>query len=147
MQSPPASSLSSDSFSKSDDPLLAAVLERAKKLDALDRALRDAMPPALAGRCRLANVRGSCLVFLATSSAVAARLRLEQNELLQHAAQATGKRFDKIAVKVAPMSPVPPEAAPPRPLSSAASGHLSDAARVLADPELRDLFLKLASLA
>ena len=147
MQNQTAGSLSAERMNASDDPLLAAVLERAKKLDALDLALRDAMPPALAGRCRLANVRGTCLVFLASSPPVAARLRLEQNELLRRATETTGKRFDKITVKVATAEPVPPGSAPLSPLSTTAAGHLSDAARVLADPELRDLFLKMASLA
>lgn len=131
----------------SDDPLLAALVQRAKKLDTLDRTLREAMPHELAKRCRLANVRGSCLVFLASSSPVAARLRVEQPELLRAAGLATGQRYDKLTVKVAPVSPVPPEAAPYEPLSTTASEHLSKAARVLADPELRDLFLKLASFA
>ena len=51
------------------------------------------------------------------------------------------------AVKVAPARPVPPEPRPPKPLSTAAAAHLGESAAFLADPELRDLFLRLASLA
>lgn len=128
------------------DPILAGLVERARKLDALDRTLRGALPPRLADRCRLANVDGSRLVFLAHSPAVAARLRQMQDEMLRHAAETTGQRMDKLTVKVAAVPAVPP-ATPLEPLSPAASAHLADTARLLADPEMRDLFLKLASLA
>ncbi len=125
---------------------LTGLVERARELDALDRTLRGALPPNLADRCRLANVDGSRLVFLANSPAVAARLRQLQAEVFRHAADTAGLRFDKFTVKVAAVHAVPP-ATPQEPLSPTASAHLADAARFLADPELRDLFLKLASLA
>jgi hypothetical protein len=128
------------------DPVLAGLVARARELDALDRTLRGALPPQLANRCRLANVDGSRLVFLAHSPAVAARLRQLQAELFRHAAETTGQRFDKFTVKVAAVPAVPP-AAPLEPLSPAASAHLAETARLLADPEMRDLFLRLASLA
>jgi len=129
------------------EPALAGLIERAKQLDALDRTLRDALPELLARQCRLANVRGSRLVFLASSSSVAARLRLAQNTLLQSASRILGRPFDKLTLKVAPVPSVPPEQAPQKPLSNSASAHLANAARVLADPELRDLLLRMASLA
>ena len=128
------------------EPGLAGLVARAKELDALDRTLRGALPPQLADRCRLANVDGSRLVFLANSPAVAARLRQMQDELFRHAAATSGLRFERFTVKVAAVPAVPP-AAPLEPLSPAASAHLADSARLLADPELRDLFLRLASLA
>lgn len=129
------------------DPVLVDLIQRAKILDALDSALRDALPPQLACRCRLANAYDTRLVFLANSSVVAARLRLMQDELLRCANQNHGGRYEKLTVKVAPVPSVPPETAPQKPLSNAAASHLAQAARVLADPELRDLFLRLASLA
>ena len=129
------------------DPVLVDLIERARFLDALDLALRDALPPQLASRCRLANAHDTRLVFLASSSLVAARLRLMQDELLRCANRNPGGRYEKLTVKVAPVPPVPPETAPQKPLSNAAADHLTQAARILADPELRDLFLRLASLA
>jgi len=128
------------------DPVLAGLVARARELDALDRALRGALPPQLADRCRLANVDGSRLVFLANSPAVAARLRQLQDEMFRRAAESTGQRYDKFTVKVAAVPAVPP-ATPLEPLSPAASAHIAEAARLLNDPELRDLFLRLASSA
>ena len=51
-------------------------LRRALWLDALDRQLRPHLPPALANRCRLANVDGEHLVFLVESPVWHAKVRL-----------------------------------------------------------------------
>jgi hypothetical protein len=150
MQSPksgPPRSRSNGPKAALAEPALAGLIDRARKLDALDRTLRDALPESIARQCRLANVRGSRLVFLANSSAVAARLRLAQTTLLQAAGRILGRPFDVLTLKVAPVPSVPPDQAPQKPLSNSASAHLADAARVLADPELRDLLLRMASLA
>ena len=88
------------------DPILVDLIERARFLDALDSALRDALPPQLASRCRLANVDDTRLVFLASSSLVAARLRLMQDELLRCANRNPGGRYEKLTVKVAPVPSV-----------------------------------------
>ncbi len=63
------------------------------------------------------------------------------------AAHAIGVRAGYITVKVAPPPPV--EIAPDRskPLSPAAADHLKAAAISTSDPELRRLFLELASIA
>lgn len=130
-----------------DAPSLAGLVEHARYLDALDKALRDTLPAPLSGLCRLANVRGSRMVLLASSPNVAARLRLLQPSLVDAANRVTGRQIDSLTVKVSPAPPVPPGAVPRKPLSNTAATHLGDAAAILADPELRDLFLRLAALA
>jgi hypothetical protein len=130
-----------------DSPALAVLVDRARTLDALDKTLRDTLPEALAGRCRLANAAEARIVFLASSPSVAARLRLLQPQILAAANRVTGRRFDSLTVKVAPARPVPPEPQPRKPLSNAAAAHLGETAAFLDDPELRDLFLRLASMA
>ena len=133
------------------DPLQAAgsandVVERAMRLAELDLLLRQSLPPALASRTRLANVRDGRLVFLVDSPAFATRLRLQSAALLK-AACALGLEADGVAVKVATMQPVPPDEAPPTPLSSAARDALRAAASSTNDPELASRLLALASLA
>jgi hypothetical protein len=128
-------------------PSLAGLVEHARLLEALDQALRGALPPAFAGQVRLANLRGSRLVFLAGSPAVATRLRLMQDALTTAASRFTGKAIDQLTVKVATMPVVPRDPAPRKPLSKAAAEHLRQAASILDDPELRDLLHRLASLA
>lgn len=124
-----------------------ALAKGARKRDELDRQLRQALPAALRDQVRLADFKNGRLVFLVPSPAWASRLRLAQTQILA-AARANGAQARSINVKVVPPAAAPtPE--PPRraPLSPAAADHLKTAARSLSDPELRDLFLALASAA
>ena len=125
---------------------LTSVIERAKQLDALDRRLRQSLPPALAAHVRLGNVRDGRLVFLVSSPVWKAKLRLHA-DALRDAAAAAGLQASGMTVKVATMQPVPPDAAPRTPLSPAARETLRAAAFATADPELRDQLLRMASLA
>jgi hypothetical protein len=119
---------------------------RARQLDALDRSLRATLPAPWREHVRFADIRHGRLVFLAPSSAWAARVRLYQAQLLQ-AARALGAQAATVAVKVAPL---PVEEVIPdqhKPLSAGAARHLRAAAASLSDPTLRDLFLDLAAKA
>jgi len=126
---------------------VAALTARARALDALDRKLRQSLPDPLRHQCRLADVRSGRLVFLASSSVWAAKLRLNQAALLTDARKVSGMAIEKFTVKVAPLPPVSPEQTRRKPLSHAAAEHLKTAARSVADPELRAVYLRLASLA
>lgn len=128
-------------------PTLAGVVEHARLLEALDQALRGALPAAFASQVRLANIRGARLVFLASSPAVATRLRFMQEALTAAASRFTGMAIDQLTVKVATAPVVPRDAAPHKPLSSAAAENLRQAASILDDPALRDLLHRLASMA
>jgi len=124
-----------------------ALIARARALDALDRQLRQPLPEALRRQCCLASVQSGRIVFLASSSAWAAKLRPYQNALIAQARVISGLPVEKFAVKVAPLPPRPRGQTRRKPLSPAAAEHLKTAARSLADPELRAVFLNLASLA
>ncbi len=119
---------------------------RAMALDQLDRQLRRMLPGVLGEQVRLASVQPDRIVFLATSAAWASRLRLQQAQILE-AARALGAVATAITVKVAPLPPVPRAPAERKPLSPAAARHLRAAAKSLSDPDTRNLFLALASLA
>ena len=126
---------------------VAALVARARALDALDRQLRQPLPEALRRQCCLASVQSGRIVFLASSSAWAAKLRLQQNAILAQARVISGLPVDKFTVKVAPLPPRPPRQTRRKPLSTTAAEHLKTAARSIADPELRAVYLRLASLA
>ena len=128
-------------------PPVAALTARARALDALDHKLRQPLPDPLRHQCRLADIRAGRLVFLATSSVWAAKLRLHQAALLAEARKVAGQPIEKFTVKVAPLLPLSPEQTRRKPLSHAAAEHLKAAARSVADPELRAVYLRLASLA
>ena len=125
---------------------LDALADRARVLDALDERLRRLLPAATARETRLADVRNGRIVFLASSPTWASRLRLHQADLLAEARTALGSGVERFAVKVAPLPLVPSEPARAKPLSTTAANHLRSAAKTIADPELQDLYLKLASL-
>jgi hypothetical protein len=124
---------------------LRSLVDRARLLDALDRQLRQSLPEGLAQHCKLANVRDDRLVFLVTSPVWSAKLRLYADTLLG-AAAAAGLSVSALTVKVATMQPVPPDQAPHTP-SPTDRDTLRAAAGAVADPDLRDRLLRLASLA
>ena len=126
---------------------LGALADHARALDALDRRLRRLLPEALARESRLADVRDGRVVFLASSQTWASRIRLHQAALLAEARAALGDVVQRFAVKVAPLPSVPPENPRHTPLSAASAEHLRKAAKSLTDPELRALYLHLASFA
>ena len=125
---------------------VAALAKKAGKLEALDRALRQTLSPPLREQVRFANFRGDRLVFLASSPAWASRLRLQQAQILA-AARAIGANASSVTVKVAPLPPPDPPTEQSKPLSAAAALHLKAAASSIHDPELRAMFLELASVA
>src|SRR5690349_16818861 len=126
---------------------VAALTARARALDALDHKLRQPLPDPLRHQCRLADIRAGRLVFLASSSVWAAKLRLQQAALMAEARKISGQAIEKFAVKVAPLPSLSPEQTRRKPLSHAAAEHLKAAAHSVADPELRAVYLHLASLA
>ncbi|WP_449427547.1 DciA family protein [Rhodanobacter umsongensis] len=124
----------------------ATLARKAGALEALDRALRQTLPSPLREQVKFADLRHDRLVFLASSPAWASRLRLMQTQILA-TARAIGTCASSVTVKVAPQPPANIEPDRSKPLSPAAASHLRAAAASLTDPELRALFLKLASLA
>ena len=126
---------------------LGTLADYARALDVLDRRLRRLLPDTLARETRLADVRGGRVVFLASSPAWASRLRLQQAALMAEARAALGDVVERFAVKVAPLPSVPAEEPGHKPLSAASANHLRKAAKSLSDPELRALYLHLASFA
>lgn len=124
-----------------------ALMKRTRQLKTLDRLLRQPLPASLRDQCCLADVRAERIVFLASSSIWAAKLRLYQTPMLASAQSVLGYQIKKFTVKVASLPPVPPEPKKTKPLSETTAQHLVAAAQHLSDPELRTLYLQLASLA
>lgn len=120
--------------------------KRAAQLAELNQQLQKTLPPTLAGHLVLADIHVDRAVFLTTSSAWAARARLQQGQLRQNL-QTLGQQVRSVDVKV-----VQPERAPrtppaKKPLTSTTAEHLRSVAVSTSDPELRARFLALASLA
>ncbi|HMB56343.1 MAG TPA: DciA family protein [Arenimonas sp.] len=124
---------------------LGSLIERAQWLDRLDQLLRQSLPAALAGHCRLANVDQDKLVFLVNAPVWKNKLRLSTDALLD-AAAAAGLPARTLVVKVVPLTPGFPEPSSGKPLSQAVRESLRTTAQSVTDPELRAQLMKLASL-
>lgn len=124
---------------------LGSLVERARWLDRLDHLLRQNLPAALAGQCRLANVDKDKLVFLVNAPIWKNKLRLSESVVLD-AAAAAGLSVRTLVVKVTPSTPDSPGPSLGKPLSQAVRESLRTTAQSVADPELRAQLLKLASL-
>lgn len=120
--------------------------KHAAQLAELNRQLQQTLSPTLAGHLVLADVHADRAIFLTTSSAWAARARLQQAQLRQNL-QALGQQVRSIDVKVVQPERASPTTPVKKPLTHTAADHLRSAAVSTSDPELRARFLALASLA
>lgn len=119
---------------------------RALELAQLNQRLQLELPPELSDRIVLASVRAGRALFLARSSAWAARTRLQQGRLHQ-ILQALGQQVDSIDVKVVQPERTPRTQPDRKPLTAATAEHLRSVAASTSDPQLRARFLELAALA
>ena len=125
---------------------LGPLMHKADLLARLGKALAEAMPAPLAGRCQVANLQDDAtLVVIAASSAVAAKIRalaprLERSLASVHPGVLT------LLVQVRPESlaavAMPPQ---PRLLAAEAAGHLDRLAASLPDSSLKTAITRLAS--
>ncbi|MEO7148804.1 MAG: DciA family protein [Rhodanobacteraceae bacterium] len=126
---------------------MAELTAQARKRDDLDQRLRQSLPPPLDQQIRLADLRDGRAVLLAPSPAWAARVRMANSQILA-ALRALGVQADSVTVKIVPAPLSKPESiSASMPLSRATAQHLRSAAKTVADPELRALFLEMASFA
>lgn len=126
---------------------VAELAAQARKRDDLDQRLRQSLPPPLNQQIHLADLRDGRAVVLAPSPAWAARVRMATAQILA-ALRALGAQADSVVVKIVPAPLSKPESvAASMPLSRATAQHLRSAAKAVADPELRALFLEMASFA
>ncbi len=125
---------------------LSKLFSQARELETLDRRLREPLPRQLSEQVRLASIHGPRMVFVASTSAWASRLRLQQRRILE-TAHILGITTRSLLVKVAPL-PVPaPAPALRKPLSATAASYLREAAAISSDPDMRSQLLALAALA
>ncbi len=118
------------------DALLAGAaggtLRRALWLDAVDQLLRPHLPPGSAAHARLANVRGSRLVFVVDAPVWHARLRLAAPALLD-AARSIGLEVEAVDVRTTtrPLQPQPTTATRHTPMTAAGKAGLAAALALL----------------
>ncbi len=122
---------------------LAALVRRARRLEAVQREAAAFLGLPLAAHARVANVSGEVLVLLADGPAWAARLRFQARALAAHLNARFGLRIARTRVRIAPPRPTPA----PRgraPIPPAGREALARAARTVTDPDLRAALQRLA---
>ena len=113
-------------------------LRRAQWLDAVNQLLRPSLPAGAAAHARLANVRGSKLIFVVDAPVWHAKLRLASPELLI-AARSIGLEVDAVAIKLAThLAPPVVASAHPTAMSATAQRGLAAALALLQSPAAQD---------
>ena len=128
-------------------PGLERLIQRARYLESVDKALQQLLGSSLAGHCRVANINHDTLVLQTTSAAWGTRLRYLAPTLLQQLSRQLG--WDR--VKHAKVQ-VRPEAFPEREqpvrrraqLSRESAALLRDVAENTGDPALKAALLRLS---
>jgi hypothetical protein len=124
------------------------MLERALKLQRLERAVRALLPADLAAHCRVMNLKNECLVLAAPSSAWAARLRFASAALVTQLHDRYALPLRDVQVRVQPETSAIPEVNRPRATLSLASGTLlAQTAQTLNHAALREALYRLAAKA
>jgi hypothetical protein len=120
-----------------------ALLERARQLEAATARLAEALPAELVSGWQLARLDADAVVIIATSAALATRLRYARAALLQAAQRQLGTKPKTLSVKLAApaRAPRPVEKAE---LTPAAAAHLRQAVSGIEDERLRRALSKLA---
>jgi len=123
---------------------IGALVRKASQLAALNEALAGVLPPELARECVVANLRQGSAILLASSGAVAAKLRMLAPRMRVRLAEAGGPVEEvRVEVQVRPRGPDAPRPQPRVP-SEAAARHLRALAEKLGDSQLRSSILAIA---
>ncbi len=126
---------------------LPVLLQRARELNKLNQALKNALPDPLRDHCEVLNLRGQTLTLAASSPAWATRLRYLTPTVLQQLAQSQSVKVRTIQVRVVPTrteqrrKPAPRHAR----LSRANARLLLQTAESLQDERLRSALKRIAS--
>ncbi len=123
------------------------LVSQAQILSKLDTAIRQFIPEPFRENCRVAKIDCDRLVFIASSPLIAARLRTLQSTILPDVQRLTDIKVAQLVVKVSPTLFAQNAHQTGIALSKAGSRALRGSASSLSDPELKALFLELASLA
>jgi len=124
---------------------LASLLERARRLNDLDRALRRHLGDPLARHCRLANVEERRVVLETDSPAWVARLRYRSPEILEFLRRQRGlEKLERAELRVSPAAQTRTETRPRAHLSPRAAGLLRDVADATEDPALKRALRRLS---
>ncbi len=122
------------------------VLERARKLARLEKAVRQLLPTELAAHCKALNVKNETLVLAAASPVWANRLRFAGADLIQQLRRRHSLKVTRIALKVrAETVETQRVKTSPLTLSGSSATLLAQTARTIDHPPLQEALMRLAA--
>jgi hypothetical protein len=125
---------------------IADLTARARELDSMSSQIVALLPPPLREHTGFAGLRNDRVLLLVESPAWATRVRMEQTRILA-AVHSLGLAATSVTVKVAPFRASDVDIATSRQVSPHTAQRIRAAAAAIADPDLKAVFLDLATLA
>jgi hypothetical protein len=124
------------------------LLERARKLQRLEQAVRGLLPEDVAAHCRVMNLKNEILVVAAPSSTWAARLRFAGPELVKQLEGQFALKLRSVQIRIQPETlEIPVSKQPKLKLSLASGTLLAQTAQTVNHPALREALYRLAAKA
>lgn len=116
------------------------ILKHARLLNQLDLVLQNLLEPGLISQCQVAEYRNHCLIVVCSSAAVASRLRMISQQLLESFTEEGISGIANIECRVAPVNRPQAEARQRRNLSPAAMQALDRFASDSGDENIQAIF-------
>ena len=124
------------------------LLERARKLQRLEKAVLGLLPEDVAVHCKVMNLKNEILVLAAPSSAWAARLRFAGTELVRQLRGQHAMKLRSVQIRIQPEADTIQSIKQPQLKLSLASGTLlAQTAQAVEHPALREALYRLAAKA
>lgn len=122
------------------------VIERARRLTRLERAVLQSLPAELAAHCKVANLKNETLVLATSSPVWAGRLRFVAPDLIKQLKCQFSLEIRSVELKIQPESvDIQPVKKPPLQMSLRSATLLAQTAEAVGHPPLQEALLRLAA--
>jgi hypothetical protein len=142
---PAGHSQSIQALMRKDPSRFGQILKHARLLNQLDHVLQRLLEPGLSSQCQVAEFRDQCLILVCSSAAVASRLRMISQHLLESFAEEGVAGIAQIELRVAPVNRPQSKARQRQALSPAAMQALSRFASDSGDENIQAIFERINS--
>ena len=128
------------SLMQNHNPGFGQILNHARLLNNLDHILENLLDPGLSSHCLVAEYRNSCLILACSSAAIATRIRMISQQLLESFREEGVAGLEQIELRIAPVNRPQPEVRRQRNLSQAAVQALGHFASDSGDEDIQAIF-------
>lgn len=119
------------------------VLSHARLLNRLDQILASLLDPGLSAHCQVAEFRDNCLILVCSNAALATRIRMISQPLLESFSEEGFSGIEKIELRISPVNRPQTDAPKQRNLSEAALQALGRFAEDSGDEDIQAIFSRI----